>query len=264
MTAMTVTAPVGAQLRKWRQHRRRSQLDLAIQADISTRHLSFVETGRSRPSSEMILRLSEELEVPLRERNRMLLASGYAPVFPERALDTPQLASVRAAVRQVLTGHEPYPAVLIDQHWTLLDSNTAVPRLLDGVAAELLQPPVNVLRLTLHPDGMAPRIVNLGEWRAHLLSRLKRQAQVTADRTLVDLHRELRALPCDQPEPVIELPGAGNVVVPLTYRSGDAQLSLLSMTAVFGTPRDVTVSELAIESFYPADPMTAELLHAGS
>lgn len=262
MTATTTAPPVGLQLRTWREHRRRSQLDLALQAEVSARHLSFVETGRSKPSSEMILRLSEELEVPLRERNRMLLAGGFAPVYPERALDEPQMTSVRAAVRQVLAGHEPYPAVLIDRHWTLLDANAAVPLLLEGVSAELLEPPVNVLRLTLHPEGMAPRIANLGEWRAHLLSRLKRQAQVTADRELVELHRELRRLPCDQPEPVVELPGAGNVVVPLQYRSGETELSFLSITAVFGTPLDVTLSEIAIESFYPADAKTADYLRA--
>ena len=174
--------PVGALLKQWRLRRRLSQLDLSIQADVSSRHLSFVETGRSKPSSEMILRLCEELDVPLRERNRLLLAGGYAPAYRERTLDSPQLAAAREAVRQVLAGHEPYPALAVDRHWDIVETNAAVPLLLEGVAPDLLaQQPPNALRLTLHPDGMASRVANLGEWRAHLLARLRRQAQVTGD-----------------------------------------------------------------------------------
>ena len=270
MTAPTAAAttapespPIGTLLRQWRERRRLSQLDLAVQADISTRHLSFVETGRSRPSSEMILRLCEELEVPLRERNRLLLAGGYAPAYRERPLDSPQLAAVHTAVRAVLAGHEPYPALLIDRHWNLLEANAAVPLFLDGVAPDLLQPPVNVLRLSLHPEGMAPRIANLGEWRAHLLHRLRRQASVTADLDLARLHRELQALPCDQPVPRLTVPSAGDVVLPLRYRAGGQVLSFLSITAVLGTPLDVSLDEMAIESFYPADAATARYL-AGS
>jgi transcriptional regulator with XRE-family HTH domain len=252
--------PVGTLLRQWRERRRLSQLDLAVQADISTRHLSFVETGRSRPSSDMILRLCEELEVPLRDRNRLLLAGGYAPAYGERPLDSPQLAAVHTTVRAVLAGQQPYPALLVDRHWNLLEANAAVPLFLDGVAGDLLRPPVNVLRLSLHPDGMAPRIANLGEWRAHLLHRLRRQASVSADLELARLYRELQALPCGQPVPRIAVPSAGDVVLPLRYRVGRQELSFLSITAVLGTPMDVTLDEMAIESFYPADPATARYL----
>ncbi|MGX7681950.1 helix-turn-helix domain-containing protein [Jatrophihabitans sp. DSM 45814] len=257
------SAPVGALLRQWRERRRLSQLDLALQTDISARHLSFVETGRSKPSSEMILRLTEELEVPLRERNRVLLAGGFAPVYSERPLNAPQMTAVRSAVQQVLVGHEPYPAILIDRHWNLLDANAAVPLFLQNVDPQLLATPANVLRLSLHPDGMAPQIVNLGEWRAHLLARLRRQAAVTQDQSLRELHAELTALPCDQPEPAIDLPGKGNVIVPLQFRVASGQiLSFISITAIFGTPLDITLSELAIESFYPADAATADHLRA--
>jgi transcriptional regulator with XRE-family HTH domain len=252
--------PIGRLLRQWRERRRLSQLDLAVQADISTRHLSFVETGRSKPSSEMILRLCDELEVPLRDRNRLLLAGGYAPAYRERPLDSPQLAAVHTAVRAVLAGHEPYPALLVDRHWNLLEANAAVPLFLDGVAADLLQPPVNVLRLSLHPAGMAPRIANLGEWRAHLLHRLRRQVSVTADMELARLYRELAELPCDQPVPKLTVPSAGDVVLPLRYQVGGQLLSFLSITAVLGTPMDVTLDEMAIESFYPADAPTARYL----
>jgi transcriptional regulator with XRE-family HTH domain len=267
VTASTAAAPapqesppIGTLLRQWRERRRLSQLDLAVQADISARHLSFVETGRSKPSRDMILRLSEELEVPLRDRNRLLLAGGFAPAYRERPLDSPQLAAVHTAVRAVLAGHEPYPALLVDRHWNLLEANAAVPLLLDGVAPDLLQPPVNVLRLSLHPAGMAPRIANLGEWRAHLLHRLRRQASVTADLELARLYRELAELPCDQPVPRLTVPSAGDVVLPLRYRAGGRVLSFLSITAVLGTPMDVTLDEMAIESFYPADAATAGYL----
>jgi len=247
---------VGELLRGWRERRRLTQLDLSLQAEVSARHLSFIETGRARPTSEMILRLSEELEVPLRERNALLLAGGFAPVFPEHGLDDPSLDAVRGALRQVLIGHEPHPAVVIDHHWRLVDANSGIGLFTAGVAAELLAPPINVLRLSLHPDGMAPRIVNLGEWRAHLLARLARQAAQTADPELAALHEELAGYPGGTgPEP-----HRHDVVVPLRYRHGERELSFLSLTAVFGTPLDVTVAELAIESFYPADAATTEFL----
>src|SRR6266496_2648358 len=172
MTEMTVRAGVGPLLREWRQRRRRSQLDLALEAGVSARHVSFVETGRSRPSPEMVLHLAEQLEVPLRERNQMLLAAGYAPVYEQRTLDDPDMQPVRDAIDLVLAGHEPYPALVVDQHWEMLASNRGVAPLLEGVAAHLLAPPVNALRVTLHPEGMAPRIRNLAEWKAHLLERL--------------------------------------------------------------------------------------------
>ena len=255
-----MTRPVGELLRQWREQRRLSQLELSIQAGISTRHLSFVETGRSAPSRDMVLHLAEELELPLRERNHLLLAAGYAPVYRETSLDAPLMAPVRDAIRQVLAGHEPYPAVVVDRGWNLVDANATVALFLAGVAPWLVEPPVNVLRVSLHPDGMAPRIANLGEWRAHLLGRLRRQVALTADPDLTKLADELAEYPCDQPEPEVELPGPGDVVVPLRVRHDGGELAFISTVATFGTPLDVTVAELAIESFYPADPATADAL----
>lgn len=259
-TAQPPPGSVGELLRQWREHRRLSQLDLALQTDISTRHLSFVETGRSRPSRGMLLRLAEQLELPLRERNQLLLAGGYAPVYGQAPLEAPEMAGVRAALRQVLAGHEPYPAVVVDRSWNLVDANASVALFVGQASPELLAPPANVLRLSLHPGGMASRIANLGEWRAHLLGRLRRQVALTGDPGLAELHRELRAYPCDQPEPEVEVPGAGDVAVPLRIRHGDRELSFLSIMATFGTPLDVTVAELAIESFFPADAETGLVL----
>jgi transcriptional regulator with XRE-family HTH domain len=251
---------VGELLREWRERRRLSQLALALDAEISTRHLSFVETGRSTPSREMVLRLAEQLDVPLRDRNRLLLAAGYAPVYSEAPLESAPMAAVRAAIRQLLTAHEPYPAVVVDRSWSLVDANASVELFTADVRPDLLAPPANALRVSLHPEGMAPRIVNLGEWRAHLLGRLRRQIALTADPRLTALYDELRAYPCDQPEPELELPGSGDVVVPLRVRHGDGELAFFSTVATFGTPVDVTVSELAIESFFPADAETAAAL----
>jgi transcriptional regulator with XRE-family HTH domain len=258
--------PVGDLLREWRQRRRLSQLDLAIAAEVSARHLSFVETGRSSPTSGMILRLSEHLDVPLRDRNALLLAGGYAPAYPEHGLDEPELAAVRAALRRVLDSPSPYPAVVVNRWWELVDANAAVTMLTEGAAPGLLEPPVNVLRLSLHPDGMAPRILNLAEWRAHLLSRLSSQADSTGDPLLAELHEELLGYPGGQ----AATPGAAEIVAPqivappivapLRYRHGRRELSFFSMTTVIGTPMDVTVAELAIESFYPADESTAAAL----
>jgi hypothetical protein len=208
----------------------------------------------------MVLRLSEHLELPLRERNQLLLAAGYAPVYSEAHLDAPELAEVRAAVRQVLVGHEPYPAVAVDRRWNLVDANSGLAALTAGVAAELLEPPANAMRVALHPDGLAPRIVNLGEWRAHLLARLRRQVAMTADRALAELLDEVRGYPCDEPEPEVEVPGAGEVVTPLRLRDSERELAFFSTVTTFGTPLDVTVAELAIESFFPADAATAAAL----
>ncbi len=257
---MTTTRPVGELLRQWRERRRLSQLDLSIQAEISTRHLSFVETGRSAPSRDMILHLTERLDVPLRERNHLLLAAGFAPVYTENTLDSPSMEPVRAAVRQILTAHEPYPAAAVDLQWNLVDANASIALFTGGVAPELLAPPVNVLRASLHPDGMAPRIVNLGEWRSHLLGRLRRQVELTADEPLTKLHEELSAYPGGEPGDEVELPGSGDVVVPLRIRYDGHELAFMSTVATFGTPLDVTVSELAIESFFPADAQTASFL----
>ncbi|MGW3992833.1 helix-turn-helix domain-containing protein [Amycolatopsis sp. NPDC004772] len=249
--------PVGELLREWRDRRRISQLDLAISADISTRHLSFVETGRSKPSRDMVLRLGEHLDVPLRERNRLLLAAGYAPAYTETALSDPELDAVRRAVRQLLAGHEPYPAAVVDRNWDLVDANAAVGLFVAGIPPELT---TNVLRATLHPDGMAPHILNLGEWRAHLLGRLRRQVTQTADAGLAELLDELRGYPCEQAVPEVEVPGPGDIFVPLKFRHDGVDLTFFSTVATFGTPLDVTVAELVIESFFPADSATAAYL----
>ena len=253
----TVTKKAGDLLREWRQRRRLSQLDLAVAANVSSRHLSFVETGRSRPTSEMILHLAEHLDVPLRDRNALLLAGGYAPAYQEHGLEEPELKAVQTALQRVLAGHEPYPAVVVNRWWELLDANQGIALFTSDVKPDLLEPPVNVLRLSLHPDGMAPRIANLPEWRAHLLTRLHRQAQTTGDARLTDLHDELKAYPGGESE---RPPKPTDVVVPLRYRSPKGELSFLSITAMVGTPMDVTVDELAIESFYPADETTAAAL----
>ncbi len=254
-------ARAGAVLREWRRRRRLSQLDLALEAGVSARHLSFVETGRSRPSAEMVLHLAEHLDVPLRDRNQLLLAAGYAPVYGQRGLDEPEMGPVRGALEAVLRGHEPYPAVVVDRHWGMVAGNSAVALLTDGVAPELLEPPVNVLRVSLHPDGVAPRIANLAEWRAHLLDRLGRQAVSTGDPALAALYAELSELPGGgQAEPFD--PTAGDIAVPLRLRAGDRELSFISTMTTFGTATDITVAELSIESFFPADAETAEAVRA--
>jgi transcriptional regulator with XRE-family HTH domain len=250
---------VGDLLREWRQRRRISQLDLALEAEISPKHVSFVETGRAHPSREMILRFADHLQVPLRERNRLLTAAGYAAVFPERALDDAALATARKAVDLVLKGHEPYPAIAVNRHWTLVAANAAVAPLLEGVDAAMLQPPTNVLRLSLHPQGLARQIVNFGEWRAHVLDRVRRQVETTADAVLADLLRELRDYPAPPAAPSVRRDYAG-VVVPLELRTPAGVLAFFSTTTVFGTPVDITLSELALESFFPANEATAEAL----
>jgi transcriptional regulator with XRE-family HTH domain len=253
--------PLGDQIREWRQLRRRSQMDLALDAEISTRHLSFIETGRSRPSRDMVLLIADHLDVPLRERNAMLLAAGFAPVYSERSLDDPELAAARSAIEIVLRGHEPYPALAVDRHWNLVAANRAVGPLMAIAAPELLTPPINVLRLSLHPRGLAPQILNLAEWRAHILERLKRQVAATADTGLQELLDELKAYPA--PDGSGSIGDIGGVVIPLRQMSPVGELSFFSTTTVFGTPMDVTLSELAIESFFPADAATAEMLRRG-
>lgn len=257
--------PVGEQLRGWRQRRRMSQLDLACDADISTRHLSFLETGRSRPSRDMVVHLAERLDIPLRERNRLLVAAGFAPAFPERALDDPAMDPARKAIDQVLTGHEPFPALAVDRHWTLVAANRMVEPMMAGAAPKLLEPPINVLRLSLHPDGVAPRIVNYTELREHIVNRLRRLADMTADPVLVDLLEELLDYP--EPDGADDPAGArvadpAAIVVPFQLRSEAGVLSFFSTMTVFGSPLDVTLSELAIEAFYPADAQTGEILRA--
>ena len=255
---------VGTMLRDWRLRRRLSQMDLALDAGVSTRHLSFVETGRSKPSSDMVLTLAERLEVPLRERNQLLLAAGYAPRYAIRSLDDPELSPIRDALGHVLTGHEPYPALAVDHHWTVVASNSALTLLLEGVADELLVPPVNALRLALHPQGMARRVLNLAEWRAHLLERLDRVVGLTSDPVLTDLQRELRGYPAPAHLPP-EHAGNGDVMVGLKLATADGrELNFFSVISTFGTALDVTVAELSIEAFFPADPATAAALTAAS
>uniref|UniRef100_UPI0035C1876F helix-turn-helix domain-containing protein n=2 Tax=Piscinibacter defluvii TaxID=1796922 RepID=UPI0035C1876F len=251
-------APIGSLLREWRQRRRLSQLELALAAEVSARHLSFLETGRAMPSREMVLRLAERLEVPLRERNRWLTAAGFAPMFAERPLDDPALRNARAAVEQVLRAHEPCPALALDRHWNLVSYNRAVPPLLDGLAADLLVPPVNVLRLSLHPHGLAPRILNLAAWRHHLFARLRQQIAASGDAALAALHDELSAYPVAPG--TAAAPAEPAVLVPLQLASPGGTLSLISTTMVFGTPVDITLAELAIETFFPADAASAALL----
>jgi transcriptional regulator with XRE-family HTH domain len=256
----THTPPVGAQLRAWRQRRRLSQLDLSGHAEVSTRHLSFVETGRALPSREMVLRLAHRLEVPLRERNRLLTAAGYAPLYAERPLDHPALEAARKAVELVLNAHEPYPALAVDRHWNLVAHNRMVPMLLQGLPAELLAPPLNVLRLSLHPQGLAPRIVNLAQWRAHLLHRLQQLEATQADPVLAALNEELQGYPAPPAEPGHTPHGDSQVFVPLQLQSPAGVLSFISTITVFGTPHDITLSELAMETFFPADAATMQML----
>jgi transcriptional regulator with XRE-family HTH domain len=258
-TGARKTAAIGDHLKNWRRQRRLSQLDLALATEISTRHLSFIETGRAAPSREMVLRLADHLDVPLRQRNQMLLAAGFAPVYPERSLDDPALADIRAVIDRLLTAHEPWPALAIDRHWHMLAANRGVAPLLAGVAPELLQGPINVLRLALHPAGLAPRILNLGEWRHHLLARLGQQIEATADTTLIDLQTELKAYPAPANDAAPETDMLAPAVK-LRLRSETGVLEFLSATMLFGAPHDVTLAELAIETFLPADETTAAAL----
>ena len=250
---------IGSHLKGWRQRRRLSQLDLACEANISPRHLSFVETGRSMPSRDMILHLAEQLQIPMRERNVLLVAAGYAPIFAERSLDDPALATMRRAIDLVLHGHLPYPAFALNRHWQVVSSNHALPQLYEGVAPHLLEPPVNVMRLSLHPLGLAPRIENLAQWRGHLLARLRQQIDLTADPVLVDLMQEL----ADYPGGSKSKAGASepaDVVVPFRVTVAAGTLSFFSTTMIFGTPVDITLAELAVESFFPTDASTIEIV----
>ena len=252
--------PVGDQIRAWRGRRRLSQLDLALDAEISARHLSFIETGRSRPSRAMLLRLAEQLRLPPRERNALLVAGGFAPAQPARSLDDPGLAAARQAVDKVLAAYEPYPALAVDLHWNLVAANAGIAPFLTGVAPHLLEPPLNVLRLSLHPEGLAPRIENLAEWRGYVFRRLEEQIDASADQVLAALLEELRGYPGGV-EDWLESSG---IAILLKIRQGSQLLSFLSMTTVFGTPIDITLSELAVEAFLPADAATADALRSGA
>jgi len=263
--AKTTTPAVqhfGDYLREWRQRRRMSQLDLALEAEISTRHLSFLETGRSQPSREMVQLLAEKLDMPLRERNVMLASAGFAPVYSERSLDDPAMQSMREAIDLVLRGHEPYPALAVDRHWSLVAANGALLSLVQGVEPALLKPPVNVLRLSVHPAGLARRIVNFSEWRDHLIARLHHQVNVTGDAVLSALIEELRAYPIPDAarRSAASRKDHAGIVVPLQLMTEEGVLTFFSTTTIFGTPVDVTLSELAIEAFFPADSETADTL----
>jgi transcriptional regulator with XRE-family HTH domain len=262
MSTMTVTRGFGELIRDWRQRRRMSQLDLAVEADVSTRHLSFVETGRSRPSRELVMHLADQLEVPLRERNALLLAAGYAPGYGETSLDAGEMAPVRAALDKILAGHEPFPAIVVDRLWNVSQANRpALGILTDGVSPDLLKPPVNALRVSLHPEGLAPRIVNFAEYSEHIVHRLHRQVVLSNDRGMLALEEELS----QYPGVASKRPGLGEAAdllfMPMVLQVTDkVRLSFFTTLATFGTAIDITVSELAIESFFPADERTAAAL----
>ena len=256
---MYLDASFGEQLRDWRQRRRMSQLDLAGEADLSTRHLSFVETGRAKPSRDMVLKLADALDLPLRNRNALLIAAGFAPAFAERPFDAEPDSNVRAVVDRILECHMPFPALAVDRHWHLVAHNAAVGPLMAGAAPKLLEPPVNVLRLSLHPEGLAPAILNLAEWKRHIVDRLRHQVAQSGDPVLEDLVEEL----LDYPAPASKTRTPDQdvaIAVPMILNSPAGPLSFLSTTTVFGTPVEVTLSELAIETFFPADEATGERL----
>lgn len=251
----------GPLLRDWRQRRRLSQLSLACEADISTRHLSFLESGRATPSRDMVMRLAEQLDVPLRERNRWLLSAGFAPAYEERGLDDAAMRGALQAVDRVLAAHEPFPGLAVDRHWTMLRANRMVAPLLGAASPSLLTPPINVIRLSLHPNGLWPLIVNADEWRAHILARLSRQVRDTGDRQLAMLFDEVKGY-VPGPAHAAHVPAGGDVVIPFQLRMPIGTLSFISTTLLFGSPTEVTLSELAVELFFPADIATSEALRA--
>lgn len=251
-------ASIGEQLREWRVRRRMSQMDLALDSEISTRHLSFIETGRSKPSAQMLQRIADCLDVPHRARNALLLAGGYAPDYQERPLDSPEMEGMKAIVEHVLTGHEPYPALAVDRHWNMVAANSAVEILAQLAAPELFEPPVNVLRIALHPKGLAPHIVNHGEWRTHILERLDHQIDASADAGLIALRAELAGYPASAD--AHDGSAANGIAVPLILDTPMGRLRFVSTVTIFGTPVDITLSELAIEAFFPADAESAALL----
>ncbi len=259
MAVTSAPTPVGELLRSWRRQRNLSQLELALDADVSARHVSFLETGRARPSREMVIRLAEQLEIPLRARNALLLAAGYAPMYAERQLEAPEMAPVRPAIDRFLRAHEPYPAVVVDRHHNLIASNDALDLLLAGVASELLEPPANGMRVALHPQGMAPRTLNLAEWSAHLLQRVRREAHITGDPELAELYEELAGYPGVQTIPPRGEIQSGDILLPLKLLDldGKSELAFFSTISTFGTAADITLAELAIEAFYPANAHTA-------
>jgi len=252
------TRSIGRKLRSWRERRRISQLELALRSEVSARHLSFVETGRARPGRDLILRLAEELEIPLRERNTLLVAAGFAPVFRHRGFEDPSFDSVRTILDLTLETHKPFPAYVINRHWTVVASNAAVPELYEGVAPELVRQPINAIRLMLHPRGVSSRIVNIGAWWVHLLAQLRRQIDLTADPVLEQLLREILSYPRPAAAGDAHEGAAESLAIPLEIDTRIGRLSFLSATTVFGTPVDVTLDEIALEMLYPANAFTEQ------
>ncbi|MFJ4777060.1 helix-turn-helix domain-containing protein [Streptomyces sp. NPDC088762] len=259
----TATPAVGALLRTWRERRGISQLELAGRADSSSRHISFIETGRSRPSEEMVLKLAEHLDVPMRERNSLLLAAGYAPRYAHTPLDDPSMGTLRQGLERLLSGYEPYPALVVDATYHVIAANRGILMLLDGLPEHLLAPPLNAMRITLHPEGLAPRIRNFKEWRGHLLAQMERQIALARSEPLRALYEEVSAYPVpDRPgdaEPDDPVP---YFALPLVIEHDGHVLSFVSSISTFNTPMDVTVAELAIETMLPADPATVKYLRS--
>ncbi|MFF1258051.1 MULTISPECIES: helix-turn-helix domain-containing protein [unclassified Streptomyces] len=257
---------IGPLLREWRERRRVSQLELALRADSSARHLSFVETGRSRPSEELVLRLAEHLDVPVRERNALLLAAGYAPRFAETSLDDPSMGALREGLDRLLHGYEPYPALVVDATYTVVAANRGIAMLMEGIPESLLTPPLNAMRLTLHPEGLAPRIRNLREWRGHLLAQMERQIALDRSEALRAVYDEVKAYPVAERDGGDDGEEGGEAVpyfaLPMVIEHDGQVLSFVSSISTFNTPMDVTVAELAIETFLPADPATAKYLRS--
>jgi transcriptional regulator with XRE-family HTH domain len=259
----TTPAAAGHLLREWRVRRRMSQLELASSAGVSARHLSFVETGRSRPSREMVLHLAESLDVPLRERNPLLVAAGFAPTYHATDLEAPEMHSVREALERLLAAHEPYPAILVDRRWELVSANKASMVLVEGVDPDLLEPECNVLRTSLHPRGLAPRIENITEWSAHVIDSVRRQIAISGDDDLRDLERELIGYADDMGLVIPAFAESSrSIATPMRLRTESGELALMSMVATFGTALDITLAELTLETFLPADMATAAALFA--
>jgi transcriptional regulator with XRE-family HTH domain len=251
--------PFGVHLRRWRERRRMTQTDLAVAAESSTRHLSCLETGKAQPSREMVIRLSDYLDIPLRDRNTLLLAAGYAPAFGERALDG--LEAAKSAIECVLRAHAPLPAFAVDRHWNVVLSNAALPQLYEGCSEAFLRKPVNAIRLMLHPEGMGPGIVNFAAWRAYMVSVLRQQLDARGDPVIRQLLAEVSGypIPAASEEPR-GFEGADRLVTPLKVSTRFGIASFLNTVTVFGTPNDVTLAELALEMLFPADQATTAIV----
>jgi transcriptional regulator with XRE-family HTH domain len=258
MLMQALRAPIGEQLRSWRERRQLSQLELSLAADVSARHLSFVENGRAQPGRDLILRLATELDVPLRDRNAMLVSAGFAPVFRHRRFDDPSFDSVRAIITATLETHKPFPAYVIDRHWSVVASNSAIPELFEGVAPELLIAPINVVRMILHPRGIAPRLLNFSTWRRHYLTQLRRQIVLTGDPVLEELYRDATSYPLQGSEDAQNEGSVDGPAIAFEVMTSLGRLSFLSATTVFGSPADVTLEEIALELLYPANTFTAQ------